>query len=112
MDANTTISRARLEYAEALLREVLDRDFEGERSGSGGSLGRILIHLVNMNRAVSTSAEDHANVAKRLGDFALTTARITVPNPDSAARLTRLVDALNSAKAGLEESQQGQQSQH
>jgi hypothetical protein len=103
MNSRTSISRSRLEHAEALLREVLVRDFEDAKVPEAGSLGRMLVHLVNMNHAVSTSDEGHANVAKRLGDFANTTSRITVPDADSAARLARLVEALKSAKAGLEE---------
>ena len=103
MDTRIAISRARLEHAEALLREVLVSDFETAQPAEAGSLGRMLVHLVNMNQAVSTSPEGHANVAKRLGDFATTTSRITVPDPDSAARLARLVAALKSAKEGLEE---------
>ena len=105
MDSRIAISRARLEHAEALLREVLVRDFEGTQPAQAGSLGRMLVHIVNMNQAVSNSSEGHANVAKRLGDFANTTARITVPDADAAARLERLVAALKSAKEGLEESE-------
>ena len=103
MDPRITISRSRLDHAEALLREVLVRDFDDSKVAEAGSLGRMLVHLVNMNHAVSTSTDGYANVAKRLGDFANTTARITVPDADSAARLARLVAALKSAKAGLEE---------
>jgi hypothetical protein len=105
MDSRIAISRARLEHAEALLREVLVRDFENSQPAQAGSLGRMLVHIVNMNRAVSTSTDGHANVAKRLGDFANTTSRITVPDADAAARLERLVAALKSAKEGLEESE-------
>ena len=103
MDTRIAISRARLEHAEALLREVLVRDFEASQPAEAGSLGRMLVHIVNMNHAVSTSLDEHANVAKRLGDFATTTARITVPDAESAARLARLVAALKLAKEGLEE---------
>ncbi len=103
MDSTNAIPRSRLEHAEALLREVLVRDFETSRPTEAGCLGRMLVHLVNMNRAVSTSSDGNANVAKRLGDFATTTARITVPDAESAARLARLVAALKAAKEGLEE---------
>jgi hypothetical protein len=102
MDSRIAISRARLDQAEALLREVLVRDFEESQPAQAGSLGRMLVHLVNMNQAVSTSTDGHANVAKRLGDFATATSRIRVPDADSAARLERLVAALKLAKAGLE----------
>lgn len=102
MDSRIAISRARLEHAEALLREVLVRDFENTRAAEGGSLGRMLVHIVNMHQAISTSTDGIANVAKRLGDFALTTSRISVPDANSAARLEQLVAALKSAKSGLE----------
>ena len=102
MNSQVTISRSRLEHAEALLREVLIKDYDDERTGEAGSLGRILVHIVNMQQAVSTSSEGHVNVAKRLGDFAQIMTRVNPPNPDSAARLTRLADALESAKVGLE----------
>lgn len=102
MDSRIAISRSRLDHAEALLREVLTRDFEDTRPAESGSLGRMLVHIVNMNQAVSTSSDGHENVAKRLGDFALTTSRITVPDAESADRLARLVAALKLAKSGLE----------
>jgi hypothetical protein len=105
MDSRIAISRSRLDHAEALLREVLVRDFDGTRPAEGGSLGRMLIHIVNMNRAVSLSEGGHENVAKRLGDFAVTTSKITVPDSDSAERLARLVAALKLAKSGLEGSE-------
>jgi hypothetical protein len=105
MDSRISISRSRLEHAEALLRELLDPEFVDSQPSEAGSLGRMLVHLVNMNHAVSTSTDGYANVAKRLGDFANTTSRITVPDEDAAARLARLVAALKSAKAGLEGSE-------
>jgi hypothetical protein len=105
MNSRVSISRARLQQAEALLREVLVHDFETAQPAEAGSLGRMLVHIVNMNRAVSMSTDGYANVAKRLGDFANTTSRITVPDADSAARLARLVAALKLAKAGLEDSE-------
>jgi hypothetical protein len=104
MDSQTAVSRGRLEHAEALLREVLIRDYDSAPTGDAGSLGRILIHIVNMHRAVSTSTDElqHQNVAKRLGDFALVLERVKPPTADSAIRLTRLAGALQSAKSGLE----------
>jgi hypothetical protein len=102
MDSRTSISRGRLEHAEALLREVLIRDYDSAPTGDAGSLGRILIHIVNMHRAVSTSTDAHQNVAKRLGDFAQVLGRVKPPTAGSAARLTRLAGALQSARSGLE----------
>ncbi|MEJ0085658.1 MAG: hypothetical protein WDO72_08250 [Pseudomonadota bacterium] len=78
------------------------RDFDAEPRGDAGSLGRILIHIVNMHRAVSTSTDEPGNVAKRLGDFAQVLGRMKPPNADSAARFTRLAGALQAARSGLE----------
>lgn len=102
MNSQISISRSRLEHAEALLRELLSEDFEGEQKGEAGTLNRMLVHIVNMHQAVSTSAGNEANVAKRLGDFAKSMSRVTPPKPESAAKLERLADALYQAKAGLE----------
>jgi hypothetical protein len=103
MDSRTSVSRGRLEHAEALLREVIIRDFDADQTGEAGSLGRILIHIVNMHRAVSTSSDEHRNVAKRLGDFALVLRRVTPPTAGSAVRLTRLAGALDAARSGLQD---------
>jgi hypothetical protein len=103
MDSRTSVSRGRLEHAEALLREVLIRDFDSAPTGDAGSLGRILVHIVNMHQAVSTDSGEHQNVAKRLGDFALVLRRMQPPTEGSAVRLTRLASALQSAKSGLED---------
>lgn len=104
MNSQTSLSRADLEHAEALLREVLVEDFERDAKTDAGSLQRMLVHLVNMNVAVSTSPEQHANAAKRLGDFAVTTTRMTARHPDAAPRLNRLTHALRTASARLTDS--------
>jgi hypothetical protein len=103
MDTRLSISRARLETAEALLREVLAEDYDGEQTSEARTLGRMLVHIVNMHQAVSNSTVDDANVARRLGDFAKSMSRVTPPTEESGVRFKRLTDALISAKAGLEE---------
>ena len=68
------------------------------------SLGRMLVHLVNMHEAIATSPELHANVAKRLGDFAATTTRMADRNPEVASKVKRLSQALDTARSRLGES--------
>src|SRR3954468_9289161 len=101
MDSRTSISRGRLEHAEGLLREVIDRDFDAKLTGEGGSLNRILVHIVNMNRVVRTSSGENMKVAKPLGNFAHVRETMSPPTPESAARPTRLASALNSASEAL-----------
>ncbi|HTU66172.1 MAG TPA: hypothetical protein VMF52_09490 [Steroidobacteraceae bacterium] len=107
MNSQTSVSRSRLEHAEALLREILVEDFAGDNKGDAGTLNRMLVHLTNMHQAVSLSPDDEANVAKRLGDFAKSMSRVTPPKPGSVARLNRLAEALESARDGLKAEAQG-----
>ena len=65
------------------------------------SLDRMLVHIVNMRAAIGVSAEHHANVVKRLGDFAFSTTRMAGRHPDAAPRLTRLSQALGAASLRL-----------
>lgn len=104
MNSQASMSRAQLEQAEALLRDVLLKDFEGSKEGDAGSLERMMTHIVNMQGAVSISTDVHANAAKRLGDFAVAAQRMVDRRPQSAARLTRLAEVLRAASAGLNES--------
>jgi hypothetical protein len=104
MNSQTLSSRADLEFAEAALREVLVSEFKQEAKADAESLDRMLVHIVNMHEAISTSPERHANVAKRLGDFAVTTNRMAGRNPVAASKLTRLSQALGTASLRLSES--------
>ena len=101
MNSQTLSSRADLEFAEAALREVLIGEFRRDARADAMSLDRMLVHIVNMRAAIDTSAEQHANVAKRLGDFALSTTRMAGRHPDAAPRLTRLSQALGAASQRL-----------
>src|SRR6185295_12139287 len=101
MNSQNLQSRARLEQVEALLRDVLLNDFDGESRGEGGSLGRMLVHVVNIHHAVSLTPEGHENAAKRLGDFARTMERLTARKPESAARLARLAEVMRAASSEL-----------
>jgi len=103
MHSQTLSSRSDLEHAEALLREVLVDDFERDAKADAGSLSRMLVHLVNMHQALSVSTDDQANVAKRLGDFAVNTTRMSTRNPEAAPKLDRLAHALRTASTRLAE---------
>ena len=68
MNSQASSSRADLEFAEVTLRDILIGEFGVEANADAKSLGRMLIHLVNMQEAICISSECHANMAKRLGD--------------------------------------------
>jgi hypothetical protein len=104
MNSQTTSSRADLEVAEAAIRDILIGDFKEDAKADAMSLNRMLIHIVNMQEAISTSPETRVNVAKRLGDFASATTRMASRNPDAAPKLSRLAEALGIASARLSES--------
>jgi hypothetical protein len=101
MDSHTSTSRAELELAEVTLRGVLGEEFRKEARADAQSLDRMLKHVVNMNGAISESPETHANVAKRLNDFAITTSRMAERHPDAAPQLHRLAEALQKASERL-----------
>ena len=104
MNSQTSSSRADLELVEVVLREVLMGDFKQEAKADATSLDHMLVHIVNMQEALSTSPENYANVAKRLGDFANSTIRMASRNPEAASKLTRLSQALGTASTRLTES--------
>jgi hypothetical protein len=101
MNSQTLISRARLEHAEALLREALARDFDGNTSSLARSLARMLVHVVNIHRAVSSAPEAYGNAAKRLGDFAATLERMALARPEAAPRLERAAAAMRAARTEM-----------
>jgi hypothetical protein len=101
MNSQTLSSRADLEFAEAALRDILVDQFRQDARADAMSLDRMLVHIVNMYEAISTAPEVHANVAKRLGDFALTTTKMASRHPDAASKLTRLSQALGAASSRL-----------
>jgi len=70
-----------------------------------GTVGRILVHITNINRSVVASTQDHVNAAKRLNDFALIFTRLgrasAPPNGELAARLSSVADNLRAASGEL-----------
>jgi glycerol-3-phosphate dehydrogenase len=103
MNSQTLSPRADLEVSEIALREVLVDSFKQDAKADAMALDRMLAHLVNMNEALSTSSQDDANVAKRLGDFAATATRMASRNPDAAPKLLKLSQALTTASQRLRE---------
>src|SRR6187200_2663074 len=97
MNSQTASSRAELEFAEVALRDILSREFAADAKGDARSLSRMLVHLVNMHEAICISPDRHANVAKRLGDFAGMTSRMASRHPVVASKLTRLSEKVWSA---------------
>src|SRR5262245_7267312 len=89
MNSQTCSSRAELEFAEAAIRDVLVDEFKRDAKTDAMSLDRMLVHITNMNEALTSSPESHSNVAKRLDDFATTTAKMAGRNPLAAAKLSR-----------------------
>jgi hypothetical protein len=87
------------------LREICERHQQYETPIDTGSLGRMIVHIGNINRSVSASSHDHANAAKRLKDFATTLGRIGKRQPppceDLATRISDLVETLTAAGTEL-----------
>ncbi len=90
MNSQTSTTRAELELAEVALRDILRGDFTTTAKSDATSLSRILVHVVNMHQAISISPERHATVAKRLGDFAVSTSKMASRNPEAAPKLEQL----------------------
>lgn len=96
-------SRADLELAEVALRDILRAELPPEVKPDGMSLSRMLVYLVNMHAALGTSPDRHADVVKRLDDFATTTSRMAGRNPGAAPKLSRLSESLRAASVRLRE---------
>jgi len=106
MNSQVLSSRADLEFAEATLRQVLVEQLKDAKADAM-SLQRMLVHLVNMHQAISMSPERHANVAKRLGDFARTVERMANRNPAAAPLLSKLAEILRAAGVRLRDRTSG-----
>lgn len=104
MNSQLSSSRAELEFAEVALRDVLTKEFGDEAGADAKSLRRMLVHLVNMQEAICISPEHHANVAKRLADFAAMTSRMVDRNPAAASKMTRLSEMLRAVSSRLRDS--------
>jgi Asp-tRNA(Asn)/Glu-tRNA(Gln) amidotransferase A subunit family amidase len=83
--------------AEQVLRDTLAGEIREEAKDAASSLERILIHVSNMQSAIETTPACRMNVAKRLKDFSVTTARMATKLPRSAEQLEKLTEALRAA---------------
>ena len=102
---DTTNTVRTLEQAEAQLREICELRDQFTTPIDTGSLGRMLVHIQNINRSISESTRDHVNAAKRLTDFAVTLGRManrfTPTSEDLATRVRALAEILRTAGAEL-----------
>lgn len=97
MNTTTRSPAADIHMAEQALRETLAGEIRAEAREAASSLERILIHVSNMQTAIETTPACRTNVAKRLKDFSVTTARMATKHPKSAEQLEKLTEALRTA---------------
>jgi hypothetical protein len=97
-----------LDSAISQLRNICDDRELLKSSADAGSLGRMLVHITNINTSVLASTQDHVNASKRLNDFAGTLARMaknaTTPNDELNARMTSIASSLRAASEDLSRS--------
>lgn len=100
MSDTSQILESPLEQAVEQLQDLAQRH-QVNAPAEASSLVRMLAHIMNMKRAVMTSTQDHANAAKRLGDFSQTLGRMAErarPTDEAvAARLKQLEATLGTA---------------
>jgi hypothetical protein len=91
--------------AETQLLEICERHEQFHAPIDTGSLGRMAVHIRNINRSVSESTRDHANAAKRLTDFSVTLGRLaknsSPASEELAQRMNNLAETLRTTGAEL-----------
>jgi hypothetical protein len=97
MNTTTQTPTADIKMAEQALRDTLAGEIKAEARDAANSLERILIHVSNMQSAIETTPACRTNVAKRLKDFSVTTARMATKHPKSAEQLEKLTEVLRAA---------------
>ena len=103
MNQQTSSPQADLQAAEDAMRDAI-RTPDAITTPDAGSLDRMLVHVINMREAISSSPERHVNVVKRLNDFALTTNRMMSRHPGATPQLARVSEALRTASQSLQAS--------
>jgi len=93
---------------EAAARQLSDISHDREHlppSFGPACVGRMVVHIRNINRSVIASTQDHVNAAKRLNDFALVLARVagaSAPaNGELAVCMTSVAENLRAAREQL-----------
>src|SRR6476659_4786206 len=96
-----------VEQARNLLRIIFKYEQARDPRGTDtGSLERMLGHLHNIEKSVTTSMQDHVNASKRLRDFAETLERMkerlsTGPHEEQGNQIGALIVVLRRASAEL-----------
>jgi hypothetical protein len=96
-----------VEQARNLLRVIFKYEQARDPRGTDtGSLERMLGHLHNIEKSVTTSMQDHVNASKRLRDFAETLERmkerlVAGPHQDQANQISNLITVLRKASSEL-----------
>ena len=106
---NTELARQPnpVEQARNLLRTVFKHEQTRDPRGSdAGTLERMLGHLHNIEKSVTSSMEDHVNASKRLRDFADTLERMKerlaiAPHQEYAMQIDALIASLRKASSDL-----------
>ncbi|MEO8018662.1 MAG: hypothetical protein ABI769_12675 [Pseudomonadota bacterium] len=96
-----------VEQARNLLRTIFKYEQARDPRGTDtGSLERMLGHLHNIEKSVTTSMQDHVNASKRLKDFAETLERMKerlsgAPHEDQGSQIAALIVVLRKASVEL-----------
>jgi len=96
-----------VEQARNLLRTIFKYEQNRDPRGTDtGSLERMLGHLHNIEKSVTTSMQDHVNASKRLKDFAETLERMKErlsngPHEEQGNQIGALIVVLRRASAEL-----------
>src|SRR6188472_979099 len=96
-----------VEQARNLLRIIFKYEQARDPRGTDtGSLERMLGHLHNIEKSVTTSMQDHVNASKRLRDFAETLERMkerlsNSPHEEQGNQIGALIVVLRKASAEL-----------
>lgn len=105
MPAHAPASESPLEVAADQIRSLCQQGEPLPPRFDAGSVGRILVHIDNINRSVTASTQDHVNAAKRLNDFALIFERFArdsePPDGPLAVRMTSVSQNLRAASEEL-----------
>lgn len=104
MEAHAPTTDNPLESATSQMRDLCREVSPLPPSLDHGSVGRMLVHIDNINRSVIVSTQDHLNAAKRLNDFALIFSRVAKQaEPPDGALAVRMISVADNLRAASEE---------